>query len=99
MQYAEGCNWSWGAKWTHQTQQKGGGGAILSVSQEDGRAAKHVTSETLSCRIWRQRGKGQDSSAYLSVVSHYDQLHVLGRSLDVAFMLQWGNKRKWTRNR
>lgn len=28
------------------------------------------------------------TSAYLSVISHDDQLHILGRSLDMALMLQ-----------
>lgn len=44
---------------------------------------------------------------YLSIVSHDDQLHVLGRRLSVAFMLQEGSKGgvrrerrvNWTRNR
>ena len=30
------------------------------------------------------------TSAYLSVVSHDDQLHILGRGLDVAFVLRGG---------
>lgn len=39
------------------------------------------------------------TSAYLSVVSHDDQLHILGRSLGMAFMLQGVNERKCTGNR
>lgn len=33
-------------------------------------------------------------SCYLSVVGHDDQLHVLGRSLDVAFMLEVSGQKK-----
>lgn len=32
------------------------------------------------------------TSAYLSVISHDDQLHILGRRLDLAFMLQRAGK-------
>lgn len=38
------------------------------------------------------------TSAYLSVISHDDQLHILGRSLDMALMLKraemHGNRRR-----
>lgn len=39
------------------------------------------------------------TSAYLSIVSHNDQLHILGRSLGVAFMLQGVSEREWTGDR
>lgn len=34
------------------------------------------------------------TSAYLSVISHDDQLHILGRGLDMAFMLQRASKER-----
>ncbi len=37
--------------------------------------------------------------AYLSIVSHDDQLHILGCRLGVAFMLQGRSERKCTGNR
>lgn len=36
------------------------------------------------------------TSAYLSVISHDDQLHILGRGLDMAFMLQRASKERWS---
>lgn len=37
------------------------------------------------------------TSAYLSVISYDDQLHILGRGLDMAFMLQRASKERRTR--
>lgn len=34
------------------------------------------------------------TSAYLSVISHDDQLHILGRGLDMAFVLQEASKER-----
>lgn len=62
--------------------KQGGGGAIVSA---------HVTSRSaFSVGFDSRRGRGQHllTSAYLSVVSHDDQLHVLGCSLGVAFVLR-----------
>lgn len=55
---------------------------------------------------WR-RGRQRVTHTHLSIVGHDDQLHVLGRRLSVAFMLQEGSKGgakrerrvNWKRNR
>lgn len=52
---------------------------------------------------WKSAGRWRGwwdrlTSAYLSVVSHDDQLHILGCSLGMAFMLQEVNEREWTGN-
>lgn len=39
------------------------------------------------------------TSAYLSVISHDDQLHILGRSLDMALMLQRADEGRNARER
>lgn len=44
----------------------------------------------LSMRPLTSEGQEALTAAYLSVVGHDDQLHVLGGRLDVALVLQWG---------